>query len=302
MKDNGFKNITCFGEILWDMLPTGKKPGGAPVNVAVHLKRMGFNPVVVSRVGNDRQGAELKQFLADVGLDTRFVSTDEKLPTSEVLVQLDKEKNATYEICEPVAWDNILPSKKLEKKAARSDLIVFGSLAQRNSTTRETLFHLLKTTNATRLLDVNLRPPYDAPELVQELLRLSDFVKLNDSELQQIALWNQVFGNEEYVMRWLASFYNCSVVCVTQGAKGAALLINDKFYEHPGFKIETVDTVGAGDAFLAALISGLLKKQPPQKTVEFACAVGALVASEKGAVPQYSESNINNFLNKKEEN
>jgi len=301
MKGNSFKNIICFGEMLWDMLPTGKKPGGAPVNVAVHLKRLGLSPVVVSRVGNDRQGTELKEFLGSSGLDTQFISVDDKLPTSEVLVHLDDEKNATYEICEPVAWDNILPSKELEKKAARSDLIVFGSLAQRNSTTRETLFHLLKTTNATRLLDVNLRPPYDAPELVQELLRLSDFVKLNDSELQQIALWNQVFGNEEYVMRWLASFYNCSVVCVTRGAKGAALLRNDKFYEHPGFKVEAVDTVGAGDAFLAALISGLSKKQTPQKSVEFACAVGAFVASQKGAVPNYSESNINNFLNKKEE-
>jgi len=302
MKDNSFKNIICFGEILWDMLPTGKKPGGAPVNVAVHLKRLGLSPVVVSRVGHDRQGTELKEFLGSSGLDTRFVSVDEKLSTSEVLVHLDDEKNATYEICDPVAWDNILPSKELEKKAARSDLIVFGSLAQRNSTTRETLSHLLKTTNATRLLDVNLRPPYDTPELVQELLRLSDFVKLNDSELQQIALWNQVFGNEEYVMHWLASFYNCSVVCVTRGAKGAALLINDKYYEHPGFKVEAVDTVGAGDAFLAALISGLSKKQTPQKSVEFACAVGAFVASQKGAVPQYSESDINNFLNEKAEN
>jgi fructokinase len=302
MGNNSFKNIICYGELLWDMLPTGKKPGGAPVNVAVHLKRLGLNPVVVSRVGNDRQGTELSEFLDESGLDTQLISVDDKLPTSEVLVHLDDEKNATYEICEPVAWDNILPSKRLEKKAARSDLIVFGSLAQRNPTTRDTLIHLLNTTNATRLLDVNLRPPHNAPELVQELLLLADFVKLNDSELQQIALWNQVFGNEEYVMRWLASFYNCSVVCVTRGAKGAALLINDKLYEHPGFKVEAVDTVGAGDAFLAALIYGFSKKQPPQKSVEFACAVGAFVASEKGAVPQYSKNNITNFLNKKAEN
>ncbi|MCD6355064.1 MAG: hypothetical protein J7L95_05900 [Prolixibacteraceae bacterium] len=162
------KNILCFGEVLWDKLPSGTYPGGALLNVAINLKKQGQNPWLVSKTGNDIEGRKLLRYLTSAGLNTDLVGKDTKLPTSEVLVHLDENKNASYDICEPVAWDNILPNREIEKAAVSADLIIFGSLASRNETTRKTLFRLLEKSKATRLLDVNLRPPYNKPEFVCE--------------------------------------------------------------------------------------------------------------------------------------
>lgn len=292
MRTNSFSRIICFGEVLWDMLPGGKKPGGAPMNVGIHLKKLGLHPTIVSRIGNDAPGVELKKFLENKEMDTRFICIDEKLDTSEVLVHLDENRNATYEICEPVAWDNVRIEGDLIKLATDADLIIFGSLAQRNKTTRETLFNLLENSKATRLLDVNLRPPFDKPEIVEQLLHVADFAKLNDDELVKIAGWHNKSGDEKELIEWMAVFYECPIICVTRGSNGAILYIEDEFHEHSGFKVQATDTVGAGDSFLAALIAGLSKKQPPQKALEFACGLGAFVASQHGAVPDYSEKDI----------
>lgn len=296
MESNNFSKIICYGEVLWDMLPGGKQPGGAPMNVGIHLKKLGFNPVIVSRIGDDELGTELKQFLEKNGMDTRFVSIDKILDTSEVLVHLDENRNATYEICEPVAWDNISGAAELTELAATADLIIFGSLAQRNQTTRETLLGLFEKSKADRLLDVNLRPPFDKPEIVEQLLHVSDFAKLNDEELIRIAAWHNKSGSEKELIKWLSGFYSCPTVCVTRGANGAVLYMGEEFYEHPGFKVQATDTVGAGDSFLAALIAGLSKKHPPQKALGFACALGAYVASQHGAVPDYSEQDIQKLI------
>lgn len=296
MKNNGFSKIICYGEVLWDMLPGGKKPGGAPMNVGIHLKKIGLQPTIVSRIGDDEQGTQLKKFLEQNEMDTRFIHTDEKLDTSEVLVHLDENRNATYEICKPVAWDNVCIDDDLIELSASADLIVFGSLAQRNKTTRETLLRLLENSKATRLLDVNLRPPFDTPEIVEQLLRGSDFAKLNDEELVKVAGWHNKTGNEKELIKWMAGFYKCPTVCVTRGPNGAILYIDEEFHEHPGFKVQATDTVGAGDSFLAALIAGLSKTQPTQNALEFACAVGAFVASKHGAVPDYSMEDIQKLI------
>ncbi len=284
--------VICFGEVLWDMLPGGPQPGGAPMNVGIHLKKQGLSPVVVSKTGNDKEGDRLKQFLEKEGLGTGMIETDPELPTSQVLVHLDADKNATYEICEPVAWDNILSNSEMEKMAEGAGLLVFGTLASRNAPTRNTLRQLLENTSAIRLLDVNLRPPYDHPGIVEPLLRLADFVKLNNEELAQIASWQGREGDESSLMHWLSDFYRCEDVCVTRGANGAALLTGGEFFEHNGFKVNAVDTVGAGDSFLAGLIAGLAAKRSPRESLEHACATGAFVASRKGAVPDYSEKDI----------
>ncbi|HKL33065.1 MAG TPA: carbohydrate kinase [Tangfeifania sp.] len=296
MKNNSFNKIICYGEVLWDMLPGGKQPGGAPMNVAIHLKKLGLNPTIVSRIGNDEPGIELKHFLEKWGLDTRFVAIDQNLNTSEVLVHLDENRNATYEICEPVAWDNLCIDNDLLKLATDADLIIFGSLAQRNKVTRKTLLKLLENSKANRLLDVNMRPPFDKPEIVEQLLHVSDFAKLNDEELIGIAAWHHKNGSEKELIKWLAEFYSCPTVCVTRGANGAILFVDGKFHEHPGFKVKATDTVGAGDSFLAALISGFSEKKSPQKALEFACAVGAYVASQHGAVPDYREQDIQKLI------
>lgn len=289
-------NIVCFGEVLWDMLPSGAKPGGAPMNVAIHLKRQELNPSIVSRIGNDVNGQKLRAFLQETGMKLEFLQTDETLPTSQVLVRLDSYKNATYEICEPVAWDNIQFTRELENLASKTDLIVFGTLAMRNEITRETLLKFLEHSPAKRFLDVNLRPPYDRKEVVEKMLFLSDFVKLNNDELVTIAGWNSLQGNEEDLARWFSEYFSCSIVCVTRGANGAAILKDEKWHEHPGFKVFAVDTVGAGDSFLAGLIAQLSSGSSSEKALEYACATGAFVASKPGAVPEYSAEDIKKYF------
>jgi fructokinase len=292
-----FSNIICFGEVLWDMLPTGAQPGGAPLNVAIHLKRHKQNPMLISKVGVDKNGESLLDFLLKSDVKTDAIQIDNKLPTSTVLVHLDKSKNATYEICAPVAWDNIYLNEANTDEAKKADLIIFGSLALRSQASRTTLFQLLDISKATRLLDVNLRPPYDKQETVEELLFKSDFIKLNDDELFIIASWNNKKGSITELINWFMKFYGCNTMCVTRGAHGAVLFIENKLYEHPGFKVNAVDTVGAGDSFLASLVANLARNIHPKEALERACATGAFVASQKGAVPEYSGIELEKIIN-----
>ena len=292
MQKENYKNIICFGEVLWDMLPSGAKPGGAPLNVAIHLIKNGLHPTLISKTGTDKMGDRLVGFLEKSGLNTAAIQKDTELPTSEVLVHLDENKNATYEICEPVAWDNITINSEILNSAKNSGLIIYGSLAARNKTTRNTLFRILEESTASRLVDINLRAPYDSRDWIEELLHISDFVKLNDDELIKITGWHNKNGNEEELIHWLSDYFKCPTVCVTRGSKGAILFINNIFYSHAGFKVNAVDTVGAGDSFLAGLVASLSKNIHPEKALERACATGAFVASREGAVPYYSENEI----------
>ncbi|WP_163324686.1 carbohydrate kinase family protein [Draconibacterium mangrovi] len=289
--------ILCFGEVLWDRLPSGAKPGGAPMNVALHLNAIGLNAAIASAVGNDDAGKQLLDFLQNSGVDTSLIQIDETLPTSEVLVHLDEHNNASYEICEPVAWDNIQLSDELAKKAQYSGLIIYGSLAARKQTTRETLLKLLDN-KAVKLIDVNLRQPYDKRDVLELLLAKSDIVKLNDDELRVFAGWNGIEGKtEEELIKWFVQLYKVEMLCVTRGDKGAAMYFENNFYEHPGFKVNAVDTVGAGDAFLAGLVAAFLQKESPAEAITFACATGAFVASKAGATPKYDMDEIQAIIN-----
>jgi fructokinase len=297
MQKKKYEKILCFGEVLWDMLSSGAKPGGAPLNAAIHLKKQGESPILVSKTGNDAEGKELIRFITAAGLETRLIQTDYELPTSKVLVHLDGNKNATYEICEPVAWDNIEMNRETEEEAAGAGLIIYGSLASRRETTRKTLLEIFEASEAVRLLDVNLRPPYDNPKWIEKLLHYSDFIKLNDFELATIASWNKMTGKTNRLITWFSEFYQCPEVCVPRGENGAIFLSGTNIYEHPGFRVNTVDTVGAGDSFLASLVASLSNHTHPQVALEKACATGALVASRRGAVPDYSENDIKEIIN-----
>lgn len=292
MKTSRFENIICYGEILWDEFPTGAVPGGAPLNVAFHLKKQGKDPTLVSKIGKDRKGQELLQFIKNSGLNSEYIQEDENLDTGKVSIQLDKVKNATFKITEPVAWDNIQFNERLKKLATEADLIVFGSLATRNETSRKTLLEMFEASEATRLFDVNLRPPYDNPEVIEELISLSDIIKLNDDELIKIASWRNESGKIKKLIKWFSEFYGCSDIYITKGANGAVFYTENHFYEHPGFKVNVTDTVGAGDSFLASLISNLAENRSPAKSIENACATGAFVAAQKGAVPEYSQKEV----------
>ena len=288
--------ILCIGEILWDNLPSGAKPGGAPMNVALHLNRIGQKVSISSKVGNDEQGKKLLAFLEDSGLQTDLIQIDETLPTSEVLVHLDENNNATYEICEPVAWDNLVLTDSLISQAKSSGLIIYGTLASRNPETRKTILRLLEN-DVVKLIDVNLRQPYDTREIVEQLILKSDIVKLNDEELGVFGQWyNKHKHDEESLVRWFAEEFNSKMVIVTKGDKGALLYSDGVFYEHPGFKVNAVDTVGAGDAFLAGFIAALLEEKTNDKALEFACAAGAFVASKAGATPEYDRIEIEQLL------
>jgi fructokinase len=288
--------ILCIGEILWDNLPSGAKPGGAPMNVALHLNRIGQKVSISSKVGNDDQGKKLIAFLEDSGLQTDLIQIDETLPTSEVLVHLDENNNATYEICEPVAWDKLVLTDSLLSQAKSSGLIIYGTLASRNPETRNTILQLLEN-DVVKLIDVNLRQPYDTREIVEQLILKSDIVKLNDEELGVFGQWyNKHKHDEKSLVKWFAEEYNSKMVCVTKGDKGALLYSDGEFYEHPGFKVDAVDTVGAGDAFLAGFIAALLEGKTNDKALEFACAAGAFVASKAGATPEYDRKEIEQLL------
>ncbi len=294
MNDNQY--IICYGEVLWDMLPTGAKPGGAPLNVAIHLKKHGNHPKLISKIGNDENGKGLLWYLEQEKVDTTFIGTDPALPTSKVVVHLDQNRNASYEICEPVAWDNIEFNPAIAALAKNAKQLIFGSLALRNPTSLNTLLSLAKITDAEILFDVNLRPPFYTREMVEKLLNLADFVKLNNDELAVIAQWNKKDGTEAELINWLAKHYNCQTICVTRGENGAALFMDSKLYEHPGFTVNVADTVGAGDSFFASIISGLNRGINPEEALITACATGAFVASQKGAVPNYTRADIEKII------
>lgn len=278
--------ILCVGEILWDALPDGLFLGGAPFNVACHLHALGEEVAFVSRVGNDTLGEEALRRLRAHGLDADLMQIDDSLPTGFVRVALDATGEPDYEIVEPAAWDAITLSDALEQRAEHATALVFGSLAQRAGTSRQTLQQLCHT-DALCVFDVNLRPPYLHRKVVARSLQVADVVKLNDAELQQMKTWFDLSGDAEATMTDLAATFDCSAVCVTCGGDGARLWKDDHSWFHPGYAAEVEDTIGAGDAFLAALLSGLLNGRSGDAMLDLANRLGAYVASHAGALPSY---------------
>jgi fructokinase len=281
-------NILCFGEILWDTFGDKKIAGGAPMNVARHLVQQHMNVLFASRVGKDASGDGLLDFLKTNGLYSELIQADEKLPTCEVTVQLDKEGIATYIIPEPVSWDNIQTEATLNKAAKQASAIIYGSLACREATTRDTLLNLLNETTALKVFDVNMRPPHYTLSTIETLVAGADVIKMNEEEAALL-----IGGSTNHVKENIIEFqkkYHPKTICVTRGEHGAIAWHDYEFYEHPGYPVTVVDTVGAGDAFLATFITGLLKNEPMQRLVEKACRVGSYVAGKRGANPVYDES------------
>jgi len=285
-------NILCFGEILWDTFGNEKVAGGAPMNVARHLVQQHKNVSFASRIGTDSSGKALEAFLKSSGLYSDLIQHDDQLPTCEVTVQLDKDGHATYIIPQPVSWDNIQTEDALTDAAKQASAIVYGSLACRDTITRNTLIGLLDETDALKVFDVNLRPPHYTLETIETLIKKADVVKMNDDEI--ILLSGDTGKNLEEKIIAVHNKYHTQTICVTRGGNGAIVWYNNEFYEHPGFKVTVVDTVGAGDSFLATFIGSLLEKQDMPKIIESACRIGAFVASKRGANPVYNNAEIGN--------
>jgi fructokinase len=278
--------IICFGETLWDMLPSGHLPGGAPMNVAIHLKYNHYNPLVISRVGTDDLGEALIDFLRKKEVSTEFIQIGKTHLTGVVKVNVDDKNEITYKIVEPVAWDYIQYEEKVAEKVAQSDVFVYGSLAARSPTTRETLLQYLPKAKL-KVFDVNLRPPHYTPERTEQLLQFADVVKMNHQELELISGWLELPGNEQQQMDQVLQRFKLQMVILTRGENGASVLTNEGYWEHPGYKVEVEDTIGSGDSFLATFLCNYLQEQPVPECLRKACLVGAYVATCKGATPAY---------------
>lgn len=285
----------CFGEVLWDVLPDERIAGGAPMNVAIRLQSLGIQARIISKIGIDPSGKELLQFLQSKGLNTQMIQTDKQLNTGEVHVQINEKGQASYNIIYPSAWDTIKASNSNLQTVAKADALVFGSLACRDTTSRNTLFGLLKVARF-KVFDVNLRAPFYSIPLLSELMEQADLIKLNDDELFEITQALGFEGNEKERIQFLGNYTHTENICITRGDCGAIIWTNKVFYEHQGYKVNVADTIGAGDSFLAGLLSQLIHKQAPDKALAFGCALGALVASHKGANPTINEDDIKALL------
>jgi fructokinase len=288
------KNILCFGEILWDTFGTEKVAGGAPMNVARHLVQQGADVSFASRVGSDASGAGLIEFLKASDLYSELIQTDDELPTCEVTVKLDKQGSAAYIIPKPCSWDNIQPDAALTAAAEKAAAIVFGSLACRENITRDTLLDLLGETTALKIFDVNLRPPHYTLSDVETFAARADVVKMNEEEAN-LLIGETNGGLREKIIEFQKK-YHPQTICVTRGENGAIVWHDHQFYEHPGFQVDVVDTVGAGDAFLATFIAGVLNNINMADLLKKACAVGALVTTKRGANPVYSMADIDALM------
>ena len=291
--------VVSFGEILWDKLPSGKVPGGAPLNFAYRLNSFQNSLSIISKVGDDPLGKELSEFLNKNGLDTEHIQISKIYKTGEVNVSIDKNGIADYDILNPVAWDDISLNLKNIELTKNSSVFVFGSLICRNMTSRRTLKELLKIAPF-KLFDINLRSPYYNMNLIEELMLSSDFIKFNYEEIEEIStIYINKKATLENMIETISEKTKTKNICVTMGEKGACYYTNNSFYYQDGFKINVLDTVGAGDSFLATLVEGILNKTKPQEILKKACAVAALVASKEGATPTVSMTEINDLLVKK---
>ena len=288
--------IACFGEVLFDVFPTHRKIGGAPLNVGLRMASLGIDTQIISRIGQDEIGNELLDFVSQNGVSTDSIQIDPNFATGEVLVQLDAKGSASYTINYPVAWDKIEATSEIQNVVANSDALVFGSLVCRDNTSYQSLLTLLNSAKY-KIFDVNLRAPFYTKELLSELMNKADFIKFNDDELYEIsAFLGSPFHSLEQNMQFIAEKTNTQHICVTKGSHGAVLMYNNQLFYNSGYKITVADTVGAGDSFLAGLLTQLLTGIDPQKAINFACALGALVAQEEGANPKISTEAIANFM------
>lgn len=290
------KKVVCFGEVLWDLLPSGKKLGGAPLNVALRMQTFDCSAKVISSIGNDAAGDEIVEHMNAHNASLDHLQVSDCYGTSEVLVSLDDKGSATYEIQMPCAWDDIQLSEDDVKAVQGADAFLYGSLIARQKTSRETLFALLEKSRF-NVFDVNLRPPHYDIDRLLKLMKYAHFIKLNDDEIIEIceAIGAKDLSIEDCVS-YLAAKTQTSQICVTLGAKGALIYQDGEFVYNKGYKIVVADTVGAGDSFLATLISKLLAGASAQESINYASAVGALVASKAGANPEVTQQEIQEMM------
>jgi fructokinase len=284
--------ILGIGELLWDVLPQGLRLGGAPANFAVMAGRLGNHAAILSRIGRDDLGRKAVDELDPLPADTSFLQIDPVHETGEVTVEFEGGQHR-FTIHEPSAWDFAELSDEWVRLAERADAICFGSLAQRCHESRQTIQTLAAQTSAAciRVFDVNLRAPFYSSEVIQESLELATVMKMNEDEVPlvlRILGLNVDQGNDHLRLgaeRLLEEFPTLQMVAVTRGGRGSLLVARNEWHEHPGIPVKVVDTIGAGDAFTAAMIHYLLRGADLATLNEAGNRWGSWVASQSGAMP-----------------
>lgn len=286
--------VLGIGELLWDMLPTGPRLGGAPANFTVMAGRLGNHAAILSRIGRDDLGREAVHQLDPLPADTSFLQVDTRHETGRVTVAFNNGQ-PEYTIHKPAAWDSLELSDEWVRLAERTDAICFGSLAQRSIESRQTIQTLAAQTpsRCIRIFDVNLRPPFYSSEVIQESLELATVVKMNDAEVPLVlALLGLAVEDDglpqnlrSSAERFLAEFPTLEMVAITRGAHGSLLVRRDEWHEHPGYPVKVVDTIGAGDAFTAAMTHYLLRGAELPVLNEAGNRWGGWIASQSGAMP-----------------
>lgn len=277
-----------LGELIWDFLPGGRQLGGAPTNFACMSQLLGNASVVASRIGEDDLGRDASARLAALGVSTEYLQVDRIHPTGSVRVQLDDEGEATFAINENSAWDYLEWTSRWAELSRKADVICFGTLGQRVETARLTMLRFLEASRpgAVRVFDVNLRHTFFNAEMLERSLRLATIVKLNQPELLTLG---EMLGlgadTEERMAKRLLDLFGLQLVAITRGARGSLLVTGDEISDHPGVRVQVKDTIGAGDAFIAALAHYYLRRAPLHIISEAANRTGAWVATQEGATP-----------------
>lgn len=278
--------IVAIGETLWDLFPDGAVWGGAPGNVACHAAGLGAAAAVVSRLGSDELGDRGLATLAAFDVDCRHVQRDDRHPTGTVAVTLGAGGDASYEFAADVAWDHLAWNPALDALAAEAAAVCFGTLGQRSATARETIRRFLATAGGLRVFDVNLRQEFHTPDLIRASLAVADVLKLNDEELPVVAAACGIAAADPgAALATLADRYDLRLAALTRGAAGSLLVAGSEVSALPAPATTVVDTVGAGDAFTAAVIVGLLRGRPLGQVHDHATRLAAFVCSQRGATP-----------------
>lgn len=288
-----------LGELLWDLLPSGRVLGGAPANFAYMANTLGDRGVVASRVGKDTLGGEACEVLKRLGLTTSYVQQDEAHETGKAGVSLDLKGIPTFTIQEIVAWDFLEQSPSWKELAETADVVCFGTLAQRSIASAATIHQFLNNTRATalRIFDVNLRQSFFSVEVLERSFHHANIAKLTSEELFRVSslfAWNG--ANEVALAKRILQQFALRLVCITRGAQGSLLISETEVIEHRGFSVEPVDTVGAGDAFTACLAHHYLRGYALTEVSEAANRLAAWVTTQAGATPKMAPALVQQIL------
>jgi len=282
--------ILALGEVLWDCFPAGRQFGGAPANVACQAARLGGRASLLSAVGDDAEGREALAILERNGVDTSMIQLVTGAETGRVDVTVDAAGKPSFCIRPSAAWDRIAWTAGIEAALAGFDAVDFGTLGQRSEPSRSTIRRVLdvaRDRGVLRVLDVNLRPPFDGADVINESVKRADVLKLSDDELPAVtaACGIDPDSNAIVALQALQSRYALKLVAMTRGAAGAVLVTSTEVSEQPGIPTAVVDTVGAGDAFTASLSVGFLRGHSPATLARTACELASATCAHAGAVP-----------------